>query len=578
MTVQLDSLPLPLALRPLVRRLIALPQSDVSDDDILAIMFIVRLADAMHKNAYATFLIKSFVDELRQKLNVPELELEIETSATRWSYLQGTLMVYHRIACDFDGYAMQSLSKIALGVLADNVTVDEAFQLINETEKESQFKGLEKHYRTFPGRILLIPLLASTGATVYFGGTWVDFGFALVTGTAAGLIHYICCLKPQLAGVQDLLVSISTAMISTMAITVVPNAVCFPAQALGTLFWFLYGVAFMLSLYEMTQGLTMTGLTRFALAILNSFVLAFGVVIGVWFAGYGGPHRFELVVRSCQDLDYAVDPRFYPILYLLVALGALMQMKVAIKYWAVGLVVQLAAVGGQYVLHSIWKQPLFVSNFLPAFLATVVAHVMIQWTNACHLHDLEIPTMAYLFKNLEKRPSVQEELPVRDLSKYAYYSNNVTSKIRFEDTGWADSGLSVDGYIRNEKFQYQRSDLWFVLIPALYLLVPGSSVWRIAFFSIVDATDGSTANASFSLQALISGVFVIGMSQVIGVRLALTSLWIWQEVWHSICTPSSPGITDRSSTQSSPISQIQSMNSRGDAPHSEANEEKALRD
>ena len=49
MTVQLDSLPLPLALRPLVRRLIALPESDVSDDDILAIIFIVRIADAMHK-------------------------------------------------------------------------------------------------------------------------------------------------------------------------------------------------------------------------------------------------------------------------------------------------------------------------------------------------------------------------------------------------------------------------------------------------------------------------------------------------------------------------------------------------
>eukprot|EP00978_Attheya_sp_CCMP212_P042539 scaffold260781_cov42-Attheya_sp.AAC.1 len=86
-------------------------------------MLIVRMGDAMHKNAYATFLIKSFVDELRQKLNVHELDLELEVSATRWTYLQGTLMVYHRIAWDFDGYAMQSLSKIALGVLEDNVTV-----------------------------------------------------------------------------------------------------------------------------------------------------------------------------------------------------------------------------------------------------------------------------------------------------------------------------------------------------------------------------------------------------------------------------------------------------------------------
>ena len=109
--------------------------------------------------------------------------------------------------------------------------------------------------------------------------------------------------------------------------------------------------------------------------------------------------------------------------------------------------------------------------------------------------------------------------------------------------------------MRNEKFQYQRSDLWFILIPALYLLVPGSSVWRIAFFSIVSSTNGSgdaeeegtefsteregeVAEFSteideevteFSPQSLISGIFIIGIGQVIGVRLALSSLVVVQE-------------------------------------------------
>jgi hypothetical protein len=64
----------------------------------------------------------------------------------------------------------------------------------------------------------------------------------------------------------------------------------------------------------------------------------------------------------------------------------------------------------------------------------------------------------------------------------------VSTKILYIDDGWADDGLSVDGYVRNERFQYQRSDLWFCLLPALYLLVPGSSVWRIAFFSIMKST------------------------------------------------------------------------------------------
>jgi uncharacterized membrane protein YjjP (DUF1212 family) len=49
-----------------------------------------------------------------------------------------------------------------------------------------------------------------------------------------------------------------------MAVTLLPDKVCFKAQVLGTLFWFLYGVAFMISLYEMTSSLLITGLSRFA--------------------------------------------------------------------------------------------------------------------------------------------------------------------------------------------------------------------------------------------------------------------------------------------------------------------------
>jgi hypothetical protein len=158
--------------------------------------------------------------------------------------------------------------------------------------------------------------------------------------------------------------------------------------------------------------------------------------------------------------------------------------------------------------------------------------------------------MAYMLKKSKWRASmttqlpirdlseyVTTQLPVRDLSKYVNYNKDVASKIRFSDTGWADSGrsengmMSINGYIRNERFQYQRSDLWFALIPALYLLVPGSGVWRVGFFSIVDTAAPGAATGDFSMQTLIFGVFVIGIGQVIGVRLALATLWAVREIW-----------------------------------------------
>jgi hypothetical protein len=83
----MDSLPLPAALRPLVKRLAA--SDSVTDEEMVSILFIVRLVDALHRVAYATFLTVSFMDELRKKLHVPDLDMEIEVNAIRWSYQQG---------------------------------------------------------------------------------------------------------------------------------------------------------------------------------------------------------------------------------------------------------------------------------------------------------------------------------------------------------------------------------------------------------------------------------------------------------------------------------------------------------
>jgi hypothetical protein len=75
----MDSLPLPAALRPLVKRLDA--SDSVTDEEMVSILFIVRLVDALHRVAYATFLTLSFMDELRKKLHVPDLDMEIVVNA-----------------------------------------------------------------------------------------------------------------------------------------------------------------------------------------------------------------------------------------------------------------------------------------------------------------------------------------------------------------------------------------------------------------------------------------------------------------------------------------------------------------
>jgi uncharacterized membrane protein YjjP (DUF1212 family) len=548
-----DCMSIPAALRPLVKRLEAC--DDVSTEEMIAILFIARLVDSMHSIAYATFLTLSFMDELRKKLSVPDLELELEISATRWSYKQGLVVFSRNIACDFDGDAMHVLGGIALGVLKDKVTPLEGLRMIEECERGSErISSFSRFYRTFPGRILVIPLMGSSCGALFFGGTYYDFFFSLISGTIAGLIHYLCTIKPQLHGIQDMLASISTAFVATASWYFWADKVCFRAQILGVLYWFLYGVAFMISIYEMTSKLLTTGIARFTLAIISSFVLGFGVVIGVWLAAFAGPNRFdELLAEDCSALSGQISDYFLILLYPAFSIACIMQLRISPKHWIICLIVQFVGVGSQYLLVNIWDQPVFVSNFLPAYLATLTAHIVIVTANSFNLTQLNVGSMAYLLKKFDKKKPLEPRkaraasiigdssvvfaspAPQSRAEALVESKMHMTQRMLYVDKGWAEEGQAVNGYVRNVSFQYQRSDLWYCLLPALYILVPGSRVLEIAFFSLMKGVSNSDDGSGIggSIGDLVFGAFVIGIGQVLGVRLAVATLWIAQEIRQS---------------------------------------------
>ena len=340
---------------------------------------------------------------------------------------------------------------------------------------------------------------------------------------------------------------------STYWTVLFPESSCFRAQVLGSLFCFLHGISFVLSLYEITQNLVITGLTRFCLAALRSFGLGFGVAIGLWFSGYGGPDHFDRITAPCTAPNRmgAVDPFWFPYLYPILGVGALMHLRVSPKHWPICILTQMLGLHSQYMLTVTWKQPMFIGNFIPALLVTITAHVLIVLLNKLHLTKLAVEPTAFLLKKLQRRKDITEPL-VTDTTHHV--TEQGTPKIptpvltatpqsptvvRFVDHGWADQGAgdTRNGYRRNNRFQYQRSDLWFCLMPSLYLLVPGAAIWRIAFFSIVETSSQEAAvplTNHLSFPTMISVLFVVGMGQVMGIRLALFILWAFTEIWRKL--------------------------------------------
>lgn len=244
---------IPVRLRPLVKRL----ESDVpslSKQELQSILFVVRLGDLLHRSFYGTFLTLSLVSNLCNHLNIPDLCLQVEVFVLNWSYQQGRVAVSHYITFDYDMYTVYRLTKIARAVLNDNITPKDGLRMMKEHESKQDYTKVEAGYRQFPWRALVIPLMSFTCATVYFGGTWYDLGFSAVCGTVAAIVAWISTLHEQLTGVMDYVVAILVAMISVASVLVYPDNACFSAQVMGTLYWFFYGTAFVISLYEITNN------------------------------------------------------------------------------------------------------------------------------------------------------------------------------------------------------------------------------------------------------------------------------------------------------------------------------------
>ena len=565
------SMALPAAMYSVVERLDDLSSDALSNNQRLAILFVIRLGDAMHQAGYATFLTASYVAEIAMALDVPGLTVDIEYKALRWSYYgkstspgnTTSLEAIHRVATDFDGDAIFELGTIARAAAKNRITAEQGLHMIHQctgTAAEKKRPLLVKCYRGYPGRILILALLTATSAPLFFQGTAIDSAFGLLTGSTVGLTIYVAnYVLPEIADMHEGLLSVVVSMIAAGAYAAAPNQSCFTGHVLAALIWLLYGISFTIALYEMTVSsgaLLVTGTARFGAAILNSFILAMGVVVGLWAAGiYAGPDRFENVLnQDCSTLEGTFSNFWLFVFWPILGISIFCMMRISPRHWLPCLLVLLVGLGSNYLLDVVLEQPSLMVNIVPVYLSTVTAHYAVVFFHRLHMGDLKISKNAYriahrnmtqkdennaYFSSANDRTSIDpcndgSDVPSQGLRQRSTLRRQLGMRqIQFVDRGWSrmDAGGMISGagggYIRNTKNQYQHADLWFCLMPTIFALVPGSSVWRVAFFAILQSTwtnDYSDQTLTSTASDLLSGVLIVGLSQVVGIRMGITTL------------------------------------------------------
>ena len=450
----------------------------ISRMELENIAFIVTLINSLHASVYATFLSRSYAKELASKLRVEALGVSFTLDGVQWKWRRrrggvDDVTASHaiHIRADFDLRAQHQLSRIGTMVANGSIGVEEGLKAILVKRADQRFEDL---YRQPPGRPFAVALMALGTSTICFGGNLVDGIFALLEGLIAGFLGMFC---------SEGFVALAISFYSILVVTDHPETTCFTSQVIGTLFWFYFGTAFIVALFEVASGQLRIGVLRLFFALVDSCRHAVGIavaiVLGVKLLGQDVK---ELVIRDCNQMASHADEvrlslggiQLHIPLFLVLCVAVNSQLRVDIRDWPVCVAVQAITMVTLRICEKIGHGD-FQSNFVPSFLAAFSSLALLR----------------------------------------IFGGSGGQSHIRKVDHDLMHR--SVAGTLRSA-LRYDQRDAWFCIFPSLYLLIPGSGLVKACLFSIAGlfgfAGDAVPPDFAFVLLQ-------IGLGQVLGIGLGM---------------------------------------------------------
>jgi len=473
----------------------------------LLFIFTMRTAVELHRAWNMTLLTSNILQQIKDKFGL-RMTWSLGVVKLKFRVEDGGYELHRKVPYDYDSEYQDVYYRIALALIAGKINVHEA--LIYQTESKhgvhTAVGGLI--LRNFPGRLVLYPFQASMCAIIFFSGKWVDAAVAAICGLAAGLVEYaLGCIGGQATVLLDVCVGISTGIIGGLWYSHV-GEICLSAVFLGTLYWFFYGTAFVIGLLEIMAGELETGVTRFVAVSVKTFVLSLGASLGLMMANRGGASKaFDDSQDHCND-NFTTGEWWRIPIYLACSVGVLGQYRFRIdRYWC-PLIVQLVAYEVQYeVFHGMKEQhtsdhlDTATSNIAGAVGGVISACALSWFVNTCHNF--------YSARLLQEDPNESSTLVnivyrvmrcyVKILSCLRINRKSEIQKLGMEeklkgqqkelnDPRHPRDHISLDkddeGLFLETIVSAQAINIWSILMPAVYQLVPGSVIARFWFHSI----------------------------------------------------------------------------------------------
>lgn len=411
--------------------------------------------------------------------------------------------------------------------------------------------------------------LLATCAVIFFSGDWFDAGVAAVTGLVAGIIEYILTtIGGSAKNLVDISVGTSTGMVAGLFYRFVGQKVCLPSVFLGTLYWYFYGTAFVLGILEIVSGELETGVVRFMAVAVKTFVLSLGTTFGMQMVLTNSVEAYQDQEGNCGNID--LDEHWWRIpLYLLCSASALGQYRMPINVYWRALAVQLVGYEVQYqiFLELAKRHDKDLLDTAAANVCGAIAAVVFAAFVSAIVDRLSYYYNARVLQREKGKFSVFGEFMYSITVFYIRFSNwlgfgkkndvtfyRMAQKLKKQSEELNDAGHSrqeITLTANEEKVllgavvDAEPLNIWALLMPTVYQLVPGSLIAKLWFNAIfpppLESEIAEIGGSEFDLvlkdqvnNAVFSNLMVVATSLAIGLMFGFAVVALFSFIWSKL--------------------------------------------
>lgn len=223
--------------------------------------------------------------------------------------------------------------------------------------------------------ILSYALASFCTATMFYKGSWVDAGVAMMIGTLVGLMSWLSEKVPSYAHICEVTMSVVVAFIAEA----LHHQVCRSSVKMAGIVMLLPGYTITTSILELSSRHMISGSVRLFYAIIFSLLLGYGLTIGASLWNLIDPSsKPAAVTGACPE---TLDPKWNILFVPVFALSLNIWLKASPRQWVLATVLSIIGYVISYATATWAGGKTEVSSALAAFAIGLCGNVYQRMTH-----------------------------------------------------------------------------------------------------------------------------------------------------------------------------------------------------